>query len=156
MVTKGRARLSYDLRDDATERCAATCFYCGTEAEYVYEAGAYEGLTTDHVMPVVLGGTDDPENLVAACSICNSKKGARTPTPEEVERARALYVNWVEAGRPRWATMAKHRGLRRDFVAGVRMTDEGAVVSPGLMRQFGRGGMAPALLAQWLCELVEP
>jgi len=154
-VSKGRTRLSYALRDDATERCSATCFYCGAEADYAYEAGAFEGLTTDHVMPVVLGGTDDPENLVAACFMCNSKKGARLPTPDEVERAAALYLNWVEAGRPKWATMSKHRRLRRDFVAGVRMTDEGAVVSPDLMLQFGRGGMAPALLAQWLCELAE-
>jgi 5-methylcytosine-specific restriction endonuclease McrA len=37
------------------------CVYCGDEAN-----------TVDHLIPVSKGGTDDPLNLVAACSKCNS------------------------------------------------------------------------------------
>jgi 5-methylcytosine-specific restriction endonuclease McrA len=33
--------------------------------------------TVDHVIPKSMGGTDDPENLVAACRSCNSSKGPR-------------------------------------------------------------------------------
>lgn len=32
----------------------------------------------DHVVPVAQGGTNDPDNLVLACTTCNRKKGART------------------------------------------------------------------------------
>ena len=41
--------------------------YCGAEA-----------YTVDHVIPIELGGTDHPENLVAACLRCNSALGAKT------------------------------------------------------------------------------
>lgn len=33
----------------------------------------------DHLLPVSRGGTDDPRNLVLACSGCNGSKGDRTP-----------------------------------------------------------------------------
>lgn len=33
--------------------------------------------TVDHIIPVARGGTDDPENLRAACRACNARKGAR-------------------------------------------------------------------------------
>lgn len=39
------------------------CAYCGGEANSV-----------DHIHPVEHGGTDDENNLVAACTPCNSQK----------------------------------------------------------------------------------
>jgi len=45
------------------------CQYCGSGKD----------LTIDHVMPRSRGGKDTWENLVAACSKCNLKKGDRTP-----------------------------------------------------------------------------
>lgn len=36
-------------------------------------------LTIDHVIPKSKGGDDSWENLVAACTRCNNKKGDRTP-----------------------------------------------------------------------------
>lgn len=50
------------LRDDFT------CVYCGGSANSV-----------DHVIPRSRGGNNDPENLVAACTFCNSSKKDRTP-----------------------------------------------------------------------------
>lgn len=35
-------------------------------------------LTTDHIIPKSLGGKDTWENLVTACTECNTKKGAKT------------------------------------------------------------------------------
>jgi 5-methylcytosine-specific restriction endonuclease McrA len=46
-----------------------TCQYCGQRASY---------LTIDHVIPRRLGGRHTWENLVAACSSCNHRKGGRT------------------------------------------------------------------------------
>jgi 5-methylcytosine-specific restriction endonuclease McrA len=36
-------------------------------------------LTIDHVIPRMLGGHTDWENVVAACRECNHRKGGRTP-----------------------------------------------------------------------------
>lgn len=44
------------------------CRYCGGSAN-----------TLDHLYPYSRGGEDTPENLVASCRSCNSKKGDRTP-----------------------------------------------------------------------------
>ncbi len=46
------------------------CAYCGRSDLQ---------LTIDHIKPKSRGGTDDWENLVAACIKCNNKKGDRTP-----------------------------------------------------------------------------
>ncbi|MBF0586324.1 HNH endonuclease [Prosthecochloris sp. N3] len=46
------------------------CQYCGRRDRQ---------LTIDHVVPRSKGGDDTWENLLTACSVCNSKKGDRTP-----------------------------------------------------------------------------
>lgn len=52
---------------EVLERDNYTCRYCGRHAG-----------TVDHVVPVSQGGAKlDPANLVAACSYCNSSKGAK-------------------------------------------------------------------------------
>ena len=33
----------------------------------------------DHVIPLILGGSNGPENLVIACPRCNLSKGAKMP-----------------------------------------------------------------------------
>ncbi|NBR07971.1 MAG: HNH endonuclease [Planctomycetes bacterium] len=44
-----------------------------------------EATTVDHIIPRRLGGTDEPDNLVASCTRCNYSKGGRffvsAPTP---------------------------------------------------------------------------
>lgn len=54
------------LRDDFT------CQYCSGKDEY---------LTFDHVIPRVRGGKTNWENIVAACSDCNTKKGHKIMKP---------------------------------------------------------------------------
>jgi hypothetical protein len=46
----------------------AICFYCGLRF----------ATEIDHVVPVSHGGTSDPENLVAACYVCNHDKSDRS------------------------------------------------------------------------------
>ena len=45
------------------------CQYCGSHSD----------LTFDHIVPRSLGGTTTWENVVAACSPCNLRKGGRLP-----------------------------------------------------------------------------
>lgn len=59
-------------RFEVLKRDGFRCYYCGTRGNEV----TGDGLTIDHVVPVALGGTDDAENLVAACSECNSGKAS--------------------------------------------------------------------------------
>lgn len=44
------------------------CEYCG-------DGLRKNEVTVDHVIPQSHGGSDDPDNLVAACRHCNSQKG---------------------------------------------------------------------------------
>ncbi|MEK9893731.1 MAG: HNH endonuclease [Pelagibacteraceae bacterium] len=46
----------------------------GNKCQY---CGATKDLTIDHIQPRSLGGQDTWENLVTACSTCNSKKGGK-------------------------------------------------------------------------------
>ncbi|KAJ0252493.1 hypothetical protein HA466_0116860 [Hirschfeldia incana] len=61
-VKNSLSRKNILLRDDYT------CQYCSSR----------ENLTIDHVIPISRGGEWTWQNLVAACSRCNSKKGHRT------------------------------------------------------------------------------
>ena len=54
------------------------CTYCGVDTD----------LTFDHVVPRSQGGRTTWENIVAACSACNIKKGGRTPREAKMFPAR--------------------------------------------------------------------
>lgn len=54
-------------------------------------------LTVDHVVPVALGGTDDPSNLVAACRDCNAGKSSSGPDEPVVAEVSDDAVRWAEA-----------------------------------------------------------
>lgn len=56
-------------RKNVLRRDGFRCQYCGVR----------DGLTVDHVFPKSRGGKDTWENLVAACTSCNNRKGNRTP-----------------------------------------------------------------------------
>ncbi|MEW9525964.1 HNH endonuclease [Agrobacterium radiobacter] len=60
-------------------RSSPTCYSCGRNFGSVYEndEDAKEGLraTADHVWPRALGGDSTEDNLLPACTSCNSTKG---------------------------------------------------------------------------------
>src|SRR5262245_9072819 len=56
------------IRLEVLERDNWLCRYCGAAANAV-----------DHIIARTRGGTNDMENLVAACKPCNSRKRDRTP-----------------------------------------------------------------------------
>ena len=61
------------------------CLYCGR----VFPPAA---LTRDHVMPKSRGGTDEWDNVVAACKRCNHHKGNRLPHECGMELLALPYV----------------------------------------------------------------
>jgi len=46
------------------------------ELDYCVYCKSTENLTTDHIIPIDKGGTQDPKNLIRACKSCNSSKNA--------------------------------------------------------------------------------
>lgn len=49
------------------------CAYCGVQAVDTPEGR----LTPDHIVPIARGGENTINNVVPACSLCNSKKGVK-------------------------------------------------------------------------------
>jgi Restriction endonuclease len=55
-----------NYRKAALKRDHYTCLWCGRDAT-----------TVDHIIPSSKGGSDLPQNLIASCSECNTKRGNR-------------------------------------------------------------------------------
>jgi 5-methylcytosine-specific restriction endonuclease McrA len=84
------------------------CIYCG---EAFDPAVREKWLTIDHVVPLVLGGTNASENLFSACYACNRSKGGR------------LLKDWKKNPRPGWTpVMCVDKGSSS---AGVLLADLG-------------------------------
>lgn len=82
------------IRERVLIRDQYTCYYCGQEA-----------FTVDHIVPRKLGGDDSMDNLVAACSRCNYRKGGRffesaptPPTPHLLFMPENSHISHYEAG----------------------------------------------------------
>lgn len=82
--------LSQRLRFEILRRDGHTCRYCGQSAPDVK-------LTVDHVVPVALGGSDDPDNLVTACQGCNAGKSSIAPDQPIVDAVDADALRWAAA-----------------------------------------------------------
>lgn len=76
-------------------RDANKCQYCGKK----FPAGE---LSLDHVVPRSMGGASSWENLVCACTKCNSRKGGRIPeeanmklikTPQKPKRSPTVHLH---------------------------------------------------------------
>lgn len=76
------ARIPAFTRFNVFLRDRFTCQYCG----------AREDLTFDHVIPRSKGGQTTWENVVAACSPCNLRKGDRLPQAAEMLPRQAPYA----------------------------------------------------------------
>ena len=99
--------VSKRLRFEILKRDNHTCRYCGATAP---EAA----LTVDHVMPVALGGTDLPENLVAACRDCNAGKSSVPAGAPLVADVAADALRWSRAVLAASEVLAADRALRRE------------------------------------------
>ena len=91
-VRRRRARIRGSLRHHSVrdvmicvEVQQGLCFYCDVDIK--------ENYTVDHLVPLVRGGSDGPENIVIACASCNFRKSDKTP--EE-------FAAGIKHGRLKW------------------------------------------------------
>lgn len=82
--------VSKRLRYEILRRDNHACRYCGGTAPDVV-------LTVDHVIPTALGGSDQPDNLVAACQDCNAGKSASSPDASLVADVAADAMQYRKA-----------------------------------------------------------
>lgn len=94
--------VSRRLRYEVLRRDGHTCRYCGGKAPDVM-------LTVDHVVPVALGGSDEPENLVAACVACNAGKTSTNPDAPLVANVADDALRWAAAMQKAAALAASQR-----------------------------------------------
>jgi hypothetical protein len=90
------------VRYEVLRRDNHACRYCGAAAPDV-------PLTFDHVVPVALGGSDEPSNLVTACRDCNSGKTSTSPDGPLVAEVDAKAAQWAQA----MAIVAQGRAVER-------------------------------------------
>lgn len=71
-------------RRDIYNKYNGHCAYCGKKIEY-------DDMTIDHLTAQSKGGTNDYENTIPSCQLCNNQKADRT-----VEEFRAFLENIVD------------------------------------------------------------
>ncbi|MFI6033004.1 HNH endonuclease [Streptomyces sp. NPDC051315] len=82
--------VSKRLRYEILRRDNHTCRYCGASAPDT-------PLRVDHVIPIALGGTDEPSNLVTSCEPCNSGKSSASPDAHHVADVADDALRWSAA-----------------------------------------------------------
>ncbi len=82
--------ISKRLRFEVFKRDGYTCQYCGASAPETV-------IQVDHIVPVSLGGRDEPANLLTACVACNSGKGSSSGQDAEVAPVDLVAVKWAKA-----------------------------------------------------------
>ena len=102
-----RKPVSKRLRYEILRRDNHTCRYCGATAPDTT-------ITVDHVVPVALGGSNEPANLVAACVDCNAGKTSTSPDDPLVEEASDDATRWAQAMRDAAQEMQERNANRDD------------------------------------------
>lgn len=90
MIKRPRPKIKLS-KQEILRRDKFSCQYCGKKTS---------NLTIDHIVPKHMAGSHSWENLVAACSSCNHKKGGRTISQSNMKllsrphapKASALYI----------------------------------------------------------------
>lgn len=101
--------VSKRTRFEVLKRDNHTCRYCGGVAPDAI-------LTIDHVVPVTLGGSDDPSNLVAACRDCNYGKASTAPDGPLVEDVAQDALRWSAAMKLAAQRVSSRGKPLRDYV----------------------------------------
>lgn len=136
--------LTARLRFEILRRDRHRCYYCGRTPDDGVK------LTVDHVVPVALGGSDDPTNLVTACGECNGGKASVAPEQSTVEAVDERALRWADAMQAaaeleRLDRQAQMDGIQLFYNAWTDIfTDDSALVWPWepSIRTFIKNGMS--------------
>lgn len=110
-VSANRYRIRFS-RLNVFMRDGFRCMYCGKSC-------TMSELTFDHVVPRSQGGATKWENILSSCSVCNSKKGNRTPLQAGMQPIRAPYKPKSLPMRPPRIDLGKIPDEWRDFCTGI-------------------------------------
>jgi len=95
-------------RRNIYQRDQSTCQYCGAQPPR-------EEMTIDHIVPRSRGGKSAWENVVLACSHCNTRKGNRLLHECGMSlRRKPRRPHWLLGARPDFT--ADHRSLWQRFI----------------------------------------
>ena len=111
-TTPRRKSISPRRRYEILRRDDHTCRYCGGRAPDV-------ALTVDHVIPVALGGTDDPTNLVAACKDCNTGKASTAPDAPTVAQVAEEQFRWAREMEAVARAAAEQAQAEHEYIAAL-------------------------------------
>lgn len=103
-----RVGISKRLRFEVFKRDSFTCQYCGRKAPEIV-------LQCDHINPVVAGGDNDILNLVTSCVDCNSGKGARVLSENQMLTKQLDQLEELNQRREQIEMMIDWRNQLRDF-----------------------------------------
>lgn len=107
MVRRPRPRIALSKRE-ILRRDDYTCQYCGRKMRT---------LTLDHVVPRRQGGAHTWENLVAACSPCNRRKGGKLAAEVDMALSRPPFEPSPSATY-RFGTLLEQRQEWAQFIEG--------------------------------------
>jgi len=133
------ATLSSHIRQAVFERAGHRCEYCQTARRLIGMP-----LVVDHIIPRSRDGTDEVENLCAACYRCNEYKGARLHALDPHSKTLApIYnprtQNWSEHFQ--WGDGGIHiiglTPIGRATVTTLRLNNEHVVESRLLWVMYG-------------------
>ena len=105
-VSKGRIKFPQEIRERIYREYNGTCALCGHRIKY-------DDMTLDHIVPLVMGGADNVNNLQCTCRTCNMFKGSILPEDFE-EHITDIFMYQMEkkhGNKLRWKIV--HRMMER-------------------------------------------
>jgi hypothetical protein len=109
-----KAIFSEPIRTLVMQRSAHCCEYCKSQDRFspVY-------FTIDHIIPLVLGGASDLDNLAYACMLCNRLKWGKIKAFDSVTNTLVFLYN------PRLDIWENHFQWSEDFLEVIGMSSIG-------------------------------
>jgi len=122
------ARITAEQEQFVAKRAQYCCEYCFSQVKY-----SPDPFSIDHIVPRILGGRDELDNLAYACLGCNNQKFTADAATDPVTGERvALY-------HPRQHNWREHFVWSRDFAVLIGLTPVGRATIERL--QLNREGV---------------